>query len=78
MQAADIHNSHVEAAANMDHGEDTHTLPEKAMARARAKFVELDADGSGTLSGLEVLKLIDWVWSSFHPGGQPLAAKQKA
>ena len=40
--------------------------------RAQKKWDELDVDGSDELDGEEVLMLAEWVWSSFHPGGEPL------
>jgi len=36
---------------------------------AQVKWDELDADGSGELSGVEVDHLAEWVWYSFHPQG---------
>ena len=35
------------------------------------------ADGDGVLQGAELLKLVDWVWDSFHPGGVALAPVQR-
>ena len=47
--------------------------------RALKKFRELDADGNGYLEGPELLKLAQWVWSSFHPAGSsPLSEKEMA
>ena len=40
------------------------------MADARAKFDELDANGSGTLEGDELIGLGEWIWTAFHPGGR--------
>ena len=48
------------------------------VVRARKKFDLLDADGSGMLDGAELEKLAHWVWSSFHPDGQPLSAEEAA
>jgi hypothetical protein len=48
------------------------------IGRARKKFQIFDADGSGMLDGAEMEKLAQWVWSSFHPDGQPLSAEELA
>ncbi len=48
------------------------------VARARKKFALLDADSSGMLEGADMEKLAQWVWSSFHPDGQPLSADELA
>merc|ERR1712010_426574 len=47
------------------------------MMRAQKKFNELDADGNGVLEGPELFGLSEWVWSSFHPGGQPMSEEEK-
>jgi|EP00505_MAST-04D_sp_SCG-Rhode-Island_P001638 hypothetical protein len=51
---------------------------EIAKKRARKKFDQLDADGSGTLEGDELNGLAAWVWSAFHPGGEPITEREKA
>merc|ERR1719305_970614 len=45
--------------------------------RAQKKFAQLDADGNGVLEGPELFGLSEWVWSSFHPGGQPMSEEEK-
>lgn len=50
---------------------------ETALARAQRKFARFDSDGNGVLDGPELLRLVEWVWSSFHPGGEPLSEEQK-
>ena len=41
--------------------------------------MQMDADGNGdALEGEELVGLADWVWSSFHPGGEALSEAQKA
>jgi hypothetical protein len=61
-------------------GGDDWTPPEvdAMVVRARKKFDMLDADGSGMLDGAELEKLTQWVWSAFHPDGQPLSADELA
>eukprot|EP00658_Telonema_sp_P-2_P004854 TRINITY_DN11814_c0_g1_i1.p1 TRINITY_DN11814_c0_g1~~TRINITY_DN11814_c0_g1_i1.p1 ORF type:complete len:315 (-),score=88.24 TRINITY_DN11814_c0_g1_i1:125-1024(-) len=49
----------------------------KALARARKKFEKLDVDGNGVLQGEELETLVHWLWSSFHPDGEPLSAEQQ-
>ena len=44
----------------------------EALSRARRQFDRLDADGNGVLEGEELEALAEWVWSSFHPGGEAL------
>ena len=34
--------------------------------------------GDGKLIVSELPALVDWVWDSFHPGGTPLEAEQRA
>ena len=53
---------------------------EKELARKRAKkkWDSLDADGNGTLEGDELNGLAEWVWTSFHPGGEPITEREKA
>lgn len=45
---------------------------EKQLKRAKKKFDALDLDGNGVLNGIELMNLANWVWDSFHPGGEPL------
>lgn len=45
---------------------------------AAAKFAELDKDGSQFLEKKEVESLAEWVFSSFRPGGKPMAPELKA
>ena len=40
-------------------------------------LAQFDSDGNDSLSSTEILKLVDWVWSSFHPGGQPLSSEER-
>eukprot|EP00658_Telonema_sp_P-2_P067459 TRINITY_DN5637_c0_g1_i5.p1 TRINITY_DN5637_c0_g1~~TRINITY_DN5637_c0_g1_i5.p1 ORF type:complete len:614 (-),score=155.45 TRINITY_DN5637_c0_g1_i5:62-1903(-) len=47
------------------------------VARAQKKFLQLDVDGSGVLEGAELEALGEWVWSSFHPGGEALSEEEK-
>jgi len=54
------------------------TSEQKMMARAQKKFNQLDLDENGALEGNELEALAEWVWSSFHPGGEPLDEKQTA
>ena len=51
---------------------------EKELARKRAKkkWDSLDADGNGTLEGDELNGLAEWVWTSFHPGGEPITERE--
>ena len=54
-------------------------MAEKLFAiNARKKFQQLDTDGSGYLEGEELLHLAEWVWSSFHPDGEPLSDDERA
>ena len=48
------------------------------VVRAQKKFDQLDTDGNGALEGEELVGLAEWVWSSFHPGGEALSEEQKA
>lgn len=48
------------------------------LERAKKKFDQLDADGSGVLEGAELQALGEWVWSNFHPDGQPLSEAEKS
>lgn len=56
------------------------TTPEMAtlLAHARQRFDQLDTDCDGSLYGDEVMELSDWVWGSFHPGGEPLSDQRRA
>ena len=48
------------------------------LTAARQKFSEMDADGSGFLRGAgELAAMVEWVWTSFHPGGEPLAEERR-
>ena len=51
---------------------------DKMVVRAQKKFDQLDTDGNGALEGEELVGLAQWVWSSFHPGGEALNEEQKA
>ena len=50
---------------------------EKELKRARKKFDQMDADGSGTLEGEELKQLAEWVFESFHIAGAPLSDAQR-
>ena len=50
---------------------------DKALVRARKKFDQLDEDSSGLLEGDELLRLAEWLWSSFHPGGKALSVPEQ-
>ena len=50
---------------------------ENELKRARKKFDQMDADGSGTLEGAELEELANWVFDSFHIGGEQISAEQK-
>ena len=39
---------------------------------------ELDVNGNGFIQGEELKLMVDWVWSSMHPGTAPLAEQQRA
>ena len=41
----------------------------KQLKRALRKFKAMDEDGNGVLNGDELVKLAEWVFDSFHPGG---------
>ena len=45
--------------------------------RAQKKFNELDFSLNGTLEGVELLQLAEWVFDSFHPDGQPMSVEQR-
>ena len=49
----------------------------KELRRARKKFNQLDKDGSGALDGDEMHELALWVFSSFHPGDEPLPPERR-
>ena len=40
-------------------------------------FNRFDSDGNGVLAASELLAIVDWVWASFHPGGEALDDAQK-
>ena len=46
--------------------------------KAQKKFDQLDANSNGLLEGDELVALAEWVWSSFHPGGDALSDEEKA
>ena len=46
--------------------------------KAHNKFDKLDANGNGLLGRDELVELAEWVWSSFHPGGDALSEEEKA
>ena len=48
---------------------------DKVVLRAYKKFEQLDVNSNGLLEGDELSGLATWVWSSFHPGGQPVSAE---
>ena len=50
----------------------------EAVVSAKAKFRELDKDGSDSLEGDELVALAGWVWSSYHPEGVACSAEEKA
>lgn len=50
---------------------------DKQMARARKKFMQMDADGNGVLDKDELLNLAEWVFSSFTPGGKKMSDEEK-
>ena len=50
---------------------------DRELKRARKKFEQMDVDGSGALEAAEMEKLAMWVFDSFHPGGEPLAAERR-
>lgn len=49
----------------------------KQLERAKKKFVQMDLDGNGVLDGDELLSLVDWVFDSFHPGGEKMSDQKK-
>merc|ERR1740115_572628 len=51
---------------------------DKMLGRAQKKFNQLDINGNELLEGEELIALSQWLWSSFHPGGEPLSDEQKA
>ena len=50
---------------------------ERAINRAQKKFDQMDLDGSGALEENELLRLADWVWNSFNPGGCALSDEER-
>ena len=58
--------------------EEARARQQEAVDKARAKFAELDADDSGSLEGPELAQLGDWLWTSFHPGGQMISEEEAA
>ena len=50
---------------------------QRAVKAAEAKFNEIDDNGNGFLDGDEIVKLAEWVWSSFHPGGKPVSQTKR-
>ena len=42
------------------------------ISEARLKFNTFDRNNNGVLEGAEVEDLAEWVWKSFHPGGEPI------
>ena len=49
----------------------------KFLMRARAMFDKLDTNGNKLLEKDEIQELVQWVWNSFHPGGEALTDEQK-
>ena len=54
----------------------TQTLAQ-ALERARNKFYKMDMDRNGVLEAPELLAIANWMWLSFHPGGQPMSTQDK-
>merc|ERR1712166_311111 len=52
-------------------------LMERVLTRAWKKFDQLDQNAVGVLEGEELLGLAEWMWGSFHPGGEPLSSEQR-
>jgi hypothetical protein len=50
---------------------------QKQLGRAKKKFAQMDVDGNGVLDGDELLNLADWIFGSFHPGGERLDPEAK-
>ena len=52
---------------------------DKMLVRAQKKFDQLDARWQWCYwRERSLLELAEWVWSSFHPGGDALSEEQKA
>lgn len=45
---------------------------DEAIERAKTKFDEFDSDLNSSLEVPELLLLIKWLWTVYHPSGQPL------
>ena len=56
----------------------TNAVVERVLMRTRKKFDQLDVNGNGLLARRQLIGLTEWVWSSFHPGGEQLSTKQQA
>ena len=54
----------------------TQTLAQ-ALERARNKFYKMDMNRNGVLEAPELLAIANWMWLSFHPGGQPMSTQDK-
>merc|ERR1712166_1658591 len=52
-------------------------LMERVLTRAWKKFDQLDQNAVGVLEGEELLGLAEWMWGSFHPGGEPMGSEQR-
>jgi hypothetical protein len=48
---------------------------EKELTRAKKKFDQMDKDGNGVIDGTELEELARWMFTSFHPDGQPVPAE---
>lgn len=51
---------------------------DKAIERAKKKFVQMDGNKDGALDVKEMRGLVDWVWGHCQPGGEPMPEEAKA
>ena len=64
---------------NAQGNEELKATPKTSLAlfRAQKRFSELDVDKSGKLEKDELVVLAEWVWTQYHPEGEPISDKQK-
>ena len=62
---------------DIETGYNTQAVVDIMVRWAQSKFDQLDTEQRGYISTTHMTVLLEWVWTVFHPGGQPLSDQEK-